>query len=40
MRTVLINDVLLIFLVNDFLDTDDVISSLMLLLFGHFIDLH
>lgn len=39
-RTILIDDILLILLVDDFLDTDDVVSSLMFFLFGHFIDLH
>ena len=40
MRTVLIDDVLLILLVDDFLDADDVVPSLVLLLLGHLVDLH
>lgn len=40
MRTILINDVLLILLVYDLLDTDDIVTRLMLFLLGHFIDLH
>ena len=40
MRTVLIDDVLLILLVDDFLDANNVVTSLVLLLLGHFVDLH
>lgn len=40
MRTVLIDDVLLISLIDDFLDPDDEVSSLMLILLCHFVDLH